>query len=253
MTIVSDVCDGLVLNNDLSEDQLAGSLMTMNGMKLLSYAQENQGIKLTKSEAFYRKCVEWAAQEFNWPRHTVSDLYVVNKVLNEQDFLPLWVMHDLFFAGNLMRRYKGKAVLTKKGKVILGDHGALQALIFEMFFTRFDFGELERFPSFIDVEDYRHFFGVVDNRLSDWVELRSFAGWCLPIDAMPPSRFGPAYEASLALRLRVVRPLNWLGLIEVQRPGGRSMPLEKVMIRKTPLFNQFLRFVDLRQVDSRMH
>ena len=220
--------------------------MTINGMKLLEYVRDNDGIPLTKSGAFYRKCVEWAAVEFEWPGFTTDYLYRLNKVLNEPDVLPLYVMHELFDAAKLLRRYKGKAKLTKSGMAAIGNHGALQTVLFEAYFTKVVFEEYERYPLPFEHPDYQHFFGVVNNRTHDWVSMAEFSGWCLPIDAMPSSRFGPMHDASMFLYLRLIRPLKWLGLIEEKRLDGRLSSPDKTLVRKTKLFDQFLRIANIR-------
>ena len=121
-------------------------------------------------------------------------------------------MHELFRAAKLLRRYKGTAQLSKKGKSIIGNHGALQTLLFETFFTRFDFTIIERFMMDDGYADYRHFLGVVDNRLDEWKAVEEFAGWCLPIYANPEYSI---QEGMIFFVLsRVIRPFKWLGLIE---------------------------------------
>ena len=251
MTRISNICKGLVLNDNLSAEQLSGSLLTANGMKLLQFVQGNGGIKLTNSGAFNRKCVEWAVQEFNWPGYTVEDLYVVNKVLNEDDFLPLLVMHELFRAAKLLRRYKGTAQLSKAGKSIISNHGALQVLLFETFFTRFDFTIIERFLMDNGYADYRHFLGVVDNRLDKWTPVEEFAGWCLPIY----TNLGYSLRESMIFFVlsRVVRPFKWLGLIEEKRFGERYSPREETLIRRKPLFNLLIRFVEIPTSSGGLH
>ncbi len=182
---MSQIAHDMVLNDTLSETELAGSLMTMNGMKLLQLAGDTGGIELTKSGFFNRKCVVWAAEVFQWPEYQPAHLYRLNKVLNEQDFPPLTVMHDLLVLSQLLRYRKGFAMLTPTGKAMLASFGKLQALLFETYFTRYDFGSAERFPKYIEHDDFRHFFGIVANRLGDWVTLSDFANWCLPIALIP--------------------------------------------------------------------
>ncbi len=250
MTIVSDVCDNMLLNDKLDADALAGSPLAINGMKLLRYALDNDGITLTKSGAFNRKCVAWATEEFQWPRYTPDYLYLVNKVLNEDDFLPLGVLHDLLMAARLLRKYKGKALLRKTAQDILGNHGALQTALFETYFTRFDFTNFERFVIPVDYSDHRHFLGVVDNRLHDWTPVIEFAGWCLPIYADERHGYGRREDMIFFVLGRSVRPLKWLGLIEEKETGTRHPRLDEIEIRKTALFNKFIRFVDIRPVTA---
>lgn len=115
----------MTINESLGAADLAESPMCANGMKLLFYARDNDGITLTKSGGFFRKFVMWAAHEFRWPEHEPEKLFTVNKVLNEQDFFPLAVMHSLMLATRLIRHYKGKAVLTKAGRAMIGKYGRL--------------------------------------------------------------------------------------------------------------------------------
>lgn len=243
MPLMSQIAHDMLLNDNFSATDLAGSLMTMNGMKLLQLAGKNGGIDLTKSGFFNRKSVVWAAEEFQWSGYEPAQLYQVNKVLNEQDFPPLSVMHDLMLLGRLIRHSKGKVILTSSGKAMLGNFGRLQALLFETYFTSYDFEASQRFPSYIEHDDYRHFLGVVANRLGDWATLVDFAHWCLPVPLIPSTRGRPEFEASLHMRSNLVRPLRWLGLME-EDDAPRMTPLEQRRIRKTELFDNFLHFGD---------
>jgi hypothetical protein len=81
----SRISPDVLINESLGATDLASSPMCVNGMKLLIYARDNEGIALTKSGGFFRKFVTWAAHEFRWPEHEPEKLFTVNKVLNEQD------------------------------------------------------------------------------------------------------------------------------------------------------------------------
>lgn len=238
---LSQISPSITLNDTLGEAELAESLMCINGMRLLEYAAENGGIELTKSGFFNRKCVVWAAEEFQWPDYRPSELYRVNKVLNEQDVLPLSVMHDLMLLARLMRHVKGRAVLTSAGKNMQRKHGSLQALLFETNFTRYDFGADERFPNYIEHQDYRHILGVIANRVGEWTTLGDFAHWCFPIPLMAGRSGRPEFEACLLLRFNIVRPLKWLGLME-EADALDLTPIEQRRIRKAALFDQFMHF-----------
>ena len=239
----SIIAPDLLLNDLLPEEQLTGSLMCKNGMKLLQYSQDIGGITLTKAGFFNRKCVTWAAEEFQWPGYRPEKLYRVNKVLNEEDVLPLTIMHDLLEAAKLLRHIKGKAVLSKKGRELLQNHSVFQAILFETWFTRFDFNTQPRIlsPEFEQFVDYRHFFGLVANRTSNWTTLEEFAGWCLPMDWIEHKRIAPAHDAWIFLCIRLIRPLQWLGLIEVTRDNLRN-PIERQELKRTQLFDHFLKF-----------
>lgn len=242
MLRVSKTDPSILLNESLGMAELVGSPLCFNGMKLLAYARDNDGIQLTKSGGFFRKLVEWAAEDFHWPDYEADKLYSINKVLNEQDFPPLAVMHDLMRASRLLRHAKGRAKLTKDGKAILGDYGRLQALLFDTYFTGLDLSEYERFPVALAEADIAHCVGVVDNRLNEWVPVGDFTRWCIPVDAIKTWRVSPETDACLHVLLRVVRPLSWLGLLE-KDVGAHGQRIEDWRLRKSPLFGRFVRFI----------
>lgn len=232
----------VMLNESLGLADLSGSPMCVNAMKVLEHIRDHDGVTLTKSGAFYRKFVTWAAEDFRWPGYEVEELYRVNKVLNEPDFMPLAIMRELLVGARLIRRYKGKALLSQAGKGIVGDYGALQAELFGTFFIAFDHWSYERFPIEYDDADIVHFLGVVQNRLDEWVPLTEIAGWCLPLDLVTSYRFSPVKDASFYLHGRLIRPLVWLGLIEQHPDENRRFMIEDRSYRKTSLFDRFLSF-----------
>jgi hypothetical protein len=249
----SRIAPFIMLNESLGVSDLSGSLMAINGMKVLTRVTEDGGITLTKSGAFYRKFVTWAAEDFQWPDYEPERLYVVNKVLNEPDFMPLAIMHELMIGARLLRHYKGKALPTKAGKAMIHDHGALQAELFDAFFLALDHGAYERFPIDYDNPDFVHFLGVIQNRLDDWVPMTELAGWCLPIDLITSYRFSPMQDASYYLLSRLTRPLLWLGMLEQHPDDDRRMRIEDRRYRKTALYDRFLHFKFTRAMSGTVH
>lgn len=243
----------VMLNESLGMAELAGSPMCINAMKVLTHIRDNDGIPLTKSGAFYRKFVTWAAEDFCWPEFEAKELYRFNKVLNELDFMPLAIMHELLIAARLIRRYRGKALLSQAGKRIIGDYGALQSELFDTYFTTFDYSAFERFPIEYDQADYVHFLGVVQNRLDDWVPLPELAAWCLPLDLVARYRYSPVEDASYYLLSRLVRPLTWLGMMERHPDAERFRPFYDLSFRKTPLLDRFLSFRIIRDARETIH
>lgn len=249
----SRIAPFIMLNESLGRSDLSGSPLAINGMKVLTHAAEDGGITLTKSGAFYRKFVTWAAEDFQWPGYEPEQLYIVNKVLNEPDFMPLAIMHELLVGSRLLRHTKGKALPTKAGKAMIGDHGALQAELFDAFFIALDHGAYERFPIDHDDPDFVHFLGVVQNRLDDWVPMTELAGWCLPIDLITSYRFSPVEDACYYLLSRFVRPLLWLGMIERHPDDDRRLRIEDRRYRKTPLYDLFLHFNFTKAMSGTVH
>lgn len=81
----SRISPDVLINESLGAADLASSPMCANGMKLLIYARDNEGITLTKSGGFFRKFVTWAAYEFQWPEHEPEKLFSVNKAYAKGD------------------------------------------------------------------------------------------------------------------------------------------------------------------------
>lgn len=241
MTVATQVSPHLFLHETVSVSDLAGSRLCTAAMTTLQYMGEQGGIGLTKSGSFNRKFVVWAVDAFHWPRYTAEELYVVNKVLNEADVPPLDYLHDLLLTAKLIRHANGQAVLTKAGKELFGQYGQLQVVMFETFFTRFDFAAHERWPIEMPEADILHFLGVIHSRLTDWVYYPEFAGLCLPIFALPAQRGTPEEDAMFYLATRLVRPLKWLGLLE-EKEVPRFGPIDAIQLRKTALFDKFFRF-----------
>lgn len=221
---------------------LEGSPLALNGMKLLFYCQENGGISLTQSlGAFHRKCVEWAAYEFQWPGYEPERLYSVNKVLNEPDFPPLstlhWALQDL----RIIRHYKGRAVLTKRGKSMLGQYGELQAILAEWLLNTPLQDNLSPEAAAL-FWDLRHLLGIIKNRLGDWMTLSDFTELALPV-ALFPARgpLGPRHEAGFFLARNFVQPLTWLGVLEESPTNILGIAMMDRKFRKTPLFDAFFR------------
>jgi hypothetical protein len=241
VTVGTRVSPHLFLNDALDEEALAGSRLCGAAMAILRCATDPGGIGLTKSGAFNRRFVTWAVDEFRWPHYTAAELAVINRVLNEEDVPPLNYLHELLLAAKLIRHAKHHVVLTKTGREQLGQPGRLQAVLFETFFTRFDFAARERWPIEMPDADTFHFLAVIHTQLADWVAYPELAASCLPIFALPAQRGKPEEDAMFYLATRLVRPLTWLGLLE-EDEAGRYQPIQTIRLRKTALFDRFFRF-----------
>lgn len=232
----------LFFEASLTEPELQASPMCINTMKLLRYAEQNGGIQITKLGNFYRKCVEWSAEEFQWPGYEPAELYAVNKVLNEPDFPPLFLTHEILLNTRLIRHYKGQAKLTKAGSAMIGRYADLQVTLTE-YMLRSPIGDNPQANAlFWNLE---HFMRVIGNRLGDWTTVADFSELIIPMDLFPSrGSISGRFEACLFVANEIVRPLSWLGLVDdgclKQKPHVR---IEERLIRKTALFNRFVRLI----------
>ena len=232
----------LFFEASLTEQELQASPMCINTMKLLLYAEQHGGIQITKLGNFYRKCVEWAAEEFQWPGYEPKELYAVNKVLNEPDFPPLFLIHEILLNTRLIRHYKGQAKLTRAGTAMIGRYGDLQVILTE-YMLRSPIGDDPQANAlFWHLE---HFMRVIGNRLGDWITVADFSELIIPIDLFPTrGSISGRFEACLFVAHEIVRPLRWLGLIDDGHLKQKSqVRLEERLIRKTALFDRFVRLI----------
>ncbi|MCP1240304.1 hypothetical protein NKW44_11450 [Acetobacter lovaniensis] len=92
---------------------LSHALILKAALLRIGYIEENGPIGLTLNKAFKRYFVAWAAETFDWPAYTVEDLYTVNKVLNEHDFPPLVILHEVLLSAKLARHFRGTVPATR--------------------------------------------------------------------------------------------------------------------------------------------
>lgn len=238
----TDLAPNLYFDDAVSEADLAGSTMCVCAMKVLRYAQANCGIALTKGGNFYRRFVEWAADDFQWPGFEPEELYAVNKVLNEPDFPPLFTLHELLLKARLLRHYKGRALLTRSGAAVLGRHAQLQIMLATHLLKSPMGNNPHANALFWNLE---HILEIITNRLGDWVRIGDFADRSIPVELFPTTRgTGQRFEACLFVAYDLVRPMVWLGLIDDGRTTrSLSLPVEDRLIRKTQLFDKFVRLV----------
>lgn len=179
-----------------------------------------------------------------WPGYEPESHYSVNKVLNEPDFPPLSILHGALQDLRIIRHYKGRALLTKRGRSILGHHGELQALVAEWIVAAPQQESLSPEAAAL-FWDLRHILGIVSNRLDDWVTLGEFTELALPVELFPArGPLGPQHEAGLFIAHNFVRPLTWLGVVENAPQNVPAMSMMHSQFRKTALFEKFFR-IDL--------
>lgn len=218
-----------------ADPALAHSPMVWGLEKTFAWIGEHGGIPLTPSKAFKRVFVHWAAAAFDWPGYTEADLFAVNNVLNEWDFPPLTLLHDMMIAMKLGRHYKGQIQLTKAGKALVGHPGRIFSTFVPFFLLRIDHAASTRFHDGPIPGNWDVFLNVLDVETEDGATgadlRRVFYGEPMPgFDGMMSG-----------LYIQVLRPLCWAGLLE-KRDGAGRFHSEEALFVKTPLWRSALLF-----------
>jgi hypothetical protein len=194
------------------EPALEHSPLLKAALLTLRYIQENGPIGLTPSKALKRYFVQWAAEAFNWPHYSASDLYQLNKVLNELDFAPLMVLHDLLLETKLVRHYKGAMHITKLGKQLNSHPAVLWTVLANHLLFMFDHSRYTRYGDQFSA-DWAVILGVIDQE----------AKLSITQDQLFCALFGANDNSNLGLNsflyIHVLRPICWVGLMEEQRQG----------------------------------
>lgn len=223
---------------DDADPALAHSPMVRGLEKTFAWMGEHGGIPLTPSKAFKRVFVHWAAAEFDWPGHTEADLFVVNKVLNEPDFAPLMLLHDLMIAMKLGRHYKGEFRLTKAGQTLVGHPGRIFGTIVPFFLFRIDHASFSRFNDEPILGNWDVFLNVLNVETEDGA---TGAHLRRVLFGEPEAAPYPRYDEVMGrLYGQVLRPLCWSGLLQ-QVQSKHSYRTEEAVFMKTPLWRAALR------------
>ena len=230
------------------EPALAHSPMLKAALLTLGYIEANGPIGLTPSKALKRYFVDWAAREFAWPHYTAPELYDMNKVLNEQDFPPLMVLHDVLIATKLARHYKGTMQITKFGRELSKKPGQLWALLTRhtLFhldhaqYTRFDDRPMGNWDIFLNVINVEAEMGASEGRLCSVL----YGGEEISFPRH-------SYKIAFAFYAHVLRPLCWAGLLAEHRTG-RGLD-QSDLFTKTPLWATALRLDTDRHLTQPTH
>ncbi len=196
--------------------------------RLLQHADEQGGLALTPGGALKRVHVTWAAEAFDWPGHTPDELYRVNKVLNEEDVFPVWVLHQLLIHTKHARHYKKAFRPTKAGRALVGaPHRAFNEIVPRYLFE-VDHAAMGRGRSGIP-GGIRHYLDVLNLEANDW----------MGIEALTRMILGPSSEPwdqrPSSLYVEVLRPLAWCGLLLEAGHGSRENH-----VMKSPLWHAAL-------------
>ena len=229
---------------DLSAEEIAGSAVARNTLILLQQAIERNGLALTATGNLSRAVVAEMRKIMAWPNYDQADAFRLHKVINEPDFLPLYVVRQLAEAATLVRSQRGKLMVTPFGRSMASEErqGSLVAILFHLAFWHADLGAFGRglLGSWPQADA-----GVVLWSLSvcanDWEPAEKLTRLCTIPE---PAMFSGTWDrTTYAMEAKILRPLLWFGLLELrsEKSAGSRFD-EKHFYRKTKLFDRLLNF-----------
>jgi hypothetical protein len=235
------------VQEDLPLGALAGTTVLPNA-RLFMTALEDCGAKLTARGNLNRKFVDTLLDRLQWPDDPATEIREVCKVVNEQDFAPAAYLHAVLRLAGLIRAGRGQVKRARKAEMLLPvEHGGkLQALLFRTTFARFN-------PAYLDRYDMPEVFApqislilyLTGQFCTDWREAGALMrGVTFPTEELTEPRY-PALRVA-AFEARVLRYLCWFGLMERARPAANDDWSQPRLYRKTALYEQMLRFANLR-------
>jgi hypothetical protein len=228
---------------DLDLEELAASPVLVHARLVLRNLAESHGVKLTATGNLNRKFVGQMLDAFRWPGLSSEEVYAVNKVVNETDFMPLHFLRLILQQARLIRRQKGMLRISRTGAALLDDRaaGELMRNLIITTFGRFNLAYLDRTPLDRFPQDQT---AIVLCLLRVVAEEWMVPGILVRKTALPTAEVLEAVHddfPDFAFEGRVLRPLHWFGLMERRHvnPSDRFGPRE---YRLTPLYDRLLSF-----------
>ena len=235
---------------DLTQEEVEQSAVSRSALILLRAAAADPGLKMTATGNLSRGVVADMCDRFSWPEFDKAGAFQFHKVINEPDFLPLYFVRHIAQTGTLLRKHKGHLKISPAGRRMLqpANLRALQAVLFHITMWHFDLGNLgwglHGWPQ-CDAGVILWSLSIASN---DWQPRERLSRLCtIPINGVLDQTWD---TASHAMEARILRPLQWFGLLEHREDGTESRSFERRhLYRKTALFDRFLSF-DVRLEDN---
>ncbi|MFO0992605.1 MAG: hypothetical protein U1E67_11835 [Hyphomicrobiales bacterium] len=240
------------LATDLTLSEIGKSAIARNALILLHAASVGPGLKLTATGNLSRKVVAEMWDLFTWPDFGKEEERRFHKVINEPDFLALFLIRHLTEAAGLVKKRKDHLKITPTGLQVLESpgHDALQALLFHLAFWRLDLGYLNRGL----LHDWpQRDIGIVLWSLSisanEWQSRERLTRMCtIPINGVIESEWD---RGAYAMDGTILRPLLWFGLLEHRAdPIPEQGIIKAHFYRKSLLFDRFITFTVRLETDG---
>jgi hypothetical protein len=224
-------------------DEIDNSPLLKGAKQFLAKAMVSPGIKLTATGNLNRKFVDEMIDILNWEMYTRDKLYRICKVVNEIDFFPLHYLHILLKESSLLRNYKGHVIASKLGKALLQDvRGAdLFSLLITTLYEKINICYFDRMPfeGWPNTQVGLILYGL-KVIADDWTSEETL----MKKTAIPDERiFKTPYDfSSTAYHARILRPLEWFGLMEHRVVIEAKTNKETTEYKKSKAFDRVFAF-----------
>jgi len=239
------------LNPDITFEHLKDHDLLNNARNFLSLLQQENGTKATSSGYLNRAFVAKAIDVMVFPEDYLRSIYAVNKVINETDVWNLHIVRVLLDVCGFIRKYKGKFIVSKKGKPYIDEKNAGKLLyeLFLGFLGKLNHAYLDGWTETMATRNAFPFsLYFLHQRRNTWIDRDEF------IKLLPPGVLDHELEATLGeyhedlptslIHSRTINPLEMFGLIEKRYIPDPRFPKSTMLaaIRSTKLSEEFIRF-----------
>lgn len=237
----------LVVFPDTLESQHVSSRAAFLLTGLLNVIGED-GLKLTVKGNLPRKCIQEIAQAYyqQWPSRYERPGFQM-----ETDFLPLHVTHIVAQLAGLIRKQKGKVLLTAKGRKAMaaGSVKEIYPLFFKAYIDKFDWGYQDRLEDLPFLQTTFLFSLYLLQRYGqNWrphsfyedAFVRAFPTLMEEVTPRPWRKPEESLRSCYTLRM-LERFANFFGLIDFEETNPDPLHPEW-RLRVTPLLSELVRF-----------
>lgn len=240
------------LATNLSAEELRRSTFASGMAALLRAAAHGDGLKLTATGNLSRAVVAEMIHHFAGPSFDWAEAFRFHKVVNEPDFLPLHFARQVAELLRLVRKSKSHLKATSRGRAVLEEANlpALQALLFQVVMWEVDLSDFGRgFHGRWPQADLGVVLWSLSVAAGDWQSRERLTRLCtIPINGVIEATWG---SASTAMEARILRPLEWFGLVEYRsEPIEGERFLSRHLYRKTEFFDRFVSFDVRTEIDA---
>ena len=235
------------LNKSLTIDDLRDSDFLHNVRTFLNILLEMKDVDTATATSgnLNRKVVKTVLDQMRLGEKVKEEIRILCKTGNEQDVKALHIMRVVCECAGLIRRRKKRFSVLNKHVPLLSHEraGDLFYLLFLAYFRKFNLGYYDGLPELRSIQDaITYAFYRLQTVADDYVPMKGLAERILLLAALKEVSSLPLYSKfELALSLRVIEPLESLGLIECLCEEDIALPVV-TSVRKTELFDKFIRF-----------